>query len=213
MTVASALALASPRARLRAERGLGLLDGMDLPRAGVVEFAAPAGLGRATRLALCCCAVAQAEARAISHDGDTRWCGWLDPGASLYAPAVIEAGVDPARLLVVRPEVEDLAKIAVRMAASRVFAVLVIDRVGVPGARIADRRIRWDLAVRRLALACESSDTTVLLLSELEQARQAPLPVAMRIEITRPSADRLYLRVVKDRRGIEGSARVVALGA
>ncbi len=192
-------------------RELPLAAGIDLPRGAVVELAAPAGLGRMTQLALASCAAAQAEARAFSHDGDCRWCGWVDPSGSLYAPAVAEAGVDLERLLLVRPDAEDIAKIAVRMAASRVFAVLVIDRTGVPGARVTDTRIRWDIAVRRLALAIDNSDTTVVLLSEMEQARATPLPVAMRIELTRPSADRLSLRVVKDRRGIEGGARIVAL--
>jgi recombination protein RecA len=157
--------------------------------------------------------MAQAESRAISHDGDCRWCGWVDSRGTLYAPAVADAGVELERLLVVRPGPDDIAKIAVRMAASRVCAVLVVDRSGVPGARVIAASIRWDIAVRRLALACEGTDTTVVLLSEIEQARAAALPVAMRLELTRPSADRLSVRVVKDRRGIDSGSRVVALSA
>ncbi len=193
-------------------RGLPLAAGIDLPRGAVVELAAPAGLGRMTGLALASCAAAQAASREASLDGDCRWCGWIDPRGSLHAPAVAEVGVDLERLLLVRPDPRDIAKVAVRMAASRALAVLVIDRAGVPGARVASERIRWDVAVRRLALAIENCDTTVILASELEQARAAPLPVAMRIELGRPRADRSTLQVVKDRRGIEGGARILALG-
>jgi hypothetical protein len=202
MAAVSPLVLTRPRLVRSKDSAFALAEGIDVPRGAVVELAAPAGLGRMTRLALGVCATAQAASRQLANDGDCRWCGWIDPGASLYAPAVAEAGVALERLLVVRPGAEELAKIAVRMATSRVFTVLVIDRSGVPGARVVEERIRWDVAVRRLALACEGSDTCVLLLSDLEQARAAPLPVAMRVEITRPSADRANLHVTKDRRGI-----------
>ena len=190
---------------------LPLLAGLELPRGSVVELTAPSGLARTTQLALIACATAQRISRALSHDGDSRWCGWIDATGSLYAPAVVEAGVELTRLLVVRPDAEELAKIAVCMAASRLFSVLVLDRAGVPGASVTAKRTRWDIAVRRLALACESSDTTVILLSDEHVAKSAPLPVAMRIEVTRPDSTRLSLRVVTDRRGFEGGARFVSL--
>ncbi len=213
MAAVSPLNLARPRVARSAGSAIALAEGVDLPRGAVVELAAPAGLGRATQLALGVCAAAQTDffgssadassgSRRLASDGDCRWCGWIDPGRSLYAPAVAEAGVALGRLLVAHPEPETVAKIAVRMATSRVFAVLVVDRVGVPGARVAEEKIRWDVAVRRLALGCEGTDTCVLLLSELEEARAAPLPVAMRIEVARPSAERVSLHVTKDRRGI-----------
>lgn len=187
------------------------LAGIELPRGAVIELAAPTGLGRATRLALHACASAQRVSRAVSQDGEPRWCGFVDPTGSLYAPAVVESGVDLERLLVVRPDAEEIAKIAVRMATSRLFAVLVIDRVGVPGAAATRTRTRWDVAVRKLALACEPTDTTVLVLSDIERAREDALPVAMRIELLRPAPDRLSMRVVKDRRGGASGARLVTL--
>jgi len=211
--------------RARSTPALPLLAGLDLPRGSVVELTAPAGLARTTQLALTACAEAQRRSRAVSHDGDARWCGFIDATSSLYAPAVVEAGVALERMLVVRPDVDDVAKVAVRMAASRLFAVLVVDRVGVPGASPSSSRARaaassrssavtrWDIAVRKLALACESSDTTVLLLSDEHTATYEALPVAMRIELTRPATDRVRLQVVKDRRGLEGGARLVSLTA
>lgn len=206
------LSLALPTSLARRDAtGLPLLAGVDVPRGGVVELAAPNGLARTTQLALSACATAQRLSRAISHDGDSRWCGWVDARGTLYAPAVAEAGVELSRLLVVRPEPEELAKVAVRMATSRLFSVLVVDRVGVPGASLPATKTRWDIAVRKLALACESSDTTVLLLSDETVAQREALPVAMRLELTRPDHAQMQLRVVKDRRGVTSGARMISL--
>ncbi|MBM4358547.1 MAG: recombinase A [Deltaproteobacteria bacterium] len=212
LPLASRLRELLPSVTARGE-SLPLIDGIDLPRGAVVELAAPMGLGRATQLALTACANAQRISRAIAHDGEPRWCGFVDPTATLHAPAVAEAGVALERLIVVRPEPESIAKVAVRMATSRVFAVLVVDRCGVPGAELDAPRTRWDIAVRRLALACESTDTTVIVRSELERARSDSLPVAMRIELTRPEAQLAKLTVVKDRRGTAGGVRLLELAA
>ena len=101
----------------------------------------------------------------------------------------------------VRPDPEDVARISVRVTASGVFSVVVIDRSGVPGAELGEIRARWNIAVRRLALAAEANSTTVLLLSTTSVARKEALPTAMRLELSRPSHDRLSLRITKDRRG------------
>src|SRR2546421_6298879 len=70
-----------------------------LPR-GVVELAAPRALGGGTSIAL--------AAMRAAHARDARaWCAWIDPEATLYAPGVAAAGVDRARLLVVRPPREE----------------------------------------------------------------------------------------------------------
>jgi recombination protein RecA len=194
-----------------------------LPRGGVVEIASPRGLARATSIALAACAGAQAEARLRGgEETEGAWCAWIDPMGSLYAPAVARAGVDLARLLVVRPPIcaralcghppaqprsaqeppsATLARVAVRMATSRAFLVLVIDAVGVPGAWQGEDLARWVNVVRKLALAMEGSDGAVLLLTDRLAARPMPLPVAMRIEVERPAEDRLTIRVAKDRRG------------
>lgn len=181
-----------------------------LPRGAVVELSAPQGLARATTLALSLCASAQAEARHRSND-DTQgaWCAWLDPTATLFAPGAVRAGVDLERLLVIRPALEDLARVAVRVAQSQAFSVVVIDTAGVPGCRGEMRLDRWVTIVRRLALAIEGTDTTILLLTDANASRAMPLPAAMRIEIERLAEDKLGLRVAKDRAGrVTGSCAI-----
>jgi recombination protein RecA len=206
-----------PLARLRARHlvvparpkslplGLGPIDALlpdaGLPRGAVVEICSPAGLGHATRLALAACASAQREARAQSA---CAWCGWIDTSRTLFAPGVLAAGVDLERLLVVRPPPEALARIAVRLGSSQLFSLLVVERAGVPGMRSSEVRARWSTTVRRLGLAVESSECTVVLLSSTEQLRAEPLPVAMRIELGRPSSDRLSFRIAKERYGRVG---------
>ncbi len=201
-----------------------------LPRGAVVELTAPQGLARSTTLALSLCASAQAEAR-LRGESDTRgaWCAWLDPAfeargsgspsasfapnpGTLFAPALARAGVDLERLLVVRPTLEDLARVAVRVAACHAFSVVVVDTAGVPGCRGEVRLDRWVNIVRRLALAVEGSDTTVLLLTDASASRAMPLPAAMRIELERLAEDRLGLRVAKDRRGRVTGAQSIELG-
>jgi hypothetical protein len=196
--------------------GLGRLDEAlpeaGLPRGAVVEIAAPRGLARGTTIALAACASAQSEARLRGGRATSgAFCAWLDPGESLFAPAVARAGVDLERLLVVRPPVESLARVAVRVAESRAFKVVVIDTAGVPGGMLVERLDRWPNIVRRLALAVERSDSAILLLTDSEAARALPLPVAMRLEVTRLSEDRVTVRVAKERRGRVSSPMPVEL--
>ncbi|MEZ4298258.1 MAG: recombinase A [Polyangiaceae bacterium] len=193
-----------------------LLPEGGLLRGGVVEIAASRGLAKATTLALAACASAQAEARLRGGGLATQgaWCGWVDTTGSLHAPSVMASGVDLARLLVVRPPPEKLAKVAVRMAESRAFSVLVVDAAGALGDhdRIRSDEVgRWATTVRRLSLAIENSDRTIVLLTDLWAQRPMVLPVAMRIEVERPSTDRLHVRVGKDRFGRVTSKSAVPL--
>jgi hypothetical protein len=193
-----------------------LLPEGGLLRGGVVEIASARGLAKATSLAAAACASAQAEARLRGGGLATAgaWCAWVDSTGSLFAPFAAAAGVDLARLLVVRPPVEKLAKVAVRAAESRAFGVLVVDTVGALGdhdrAR-SDEVGRWSTTVRRLSLAIEGSDRVILLLTDLWAHRPMVLPVAMRIEIERPAEGRLFVRVGKDRYGRVTSKTPVAL--
>ncbi len=191
-----------------------------LLRGAVVEIASPYGLARATSIALAACASAQAEAKLRGGEGTAgAWCAWIEAGdskagpppTSLFAPAVARAGVDLGRLLVIRPPADALARVAVRTAASRVFSVIVVDLAGVPGRRQDQRLDRWVNPVRRLAMAVEGQDATVLLLTDALAPRSLPLPVAQRLEIERPAMDRLLLTVAKDRRGRVAPPRSVAL--
>lgn len=183
-----------------------LLPEGGLLRGGVVEIAASRGLAKSTSLALAACASAQAEARLRGGGLATQgaWCAWVDTTGSLHAPFVEAAGVDRSRLLVVQPPANKLAKVAVRMAESRAFSVLVIDTVGALGdaERLRQDEVgRWATTVRRLSLAIEGSDRAIVMLTDLWSRRPMVLPVAMRIEIERPATDRMFVRVGKDRYG------------
>jgi recombination protein RecA len=65
--------------------------------------------------------------------------------------------------------------------------------------------------VRRLALAIEGMETTVLLLTDALAPRPLPLPVALRLEMERVAPERLLVTVAKDRRGRVAAPRTVLL--
>lgn len=174
-----------------------------LPRGSVIEVTSPAGLSGATRLALAACASVQREStqETMAQDDQPPWCAWVDASHSLFAPGVLQTGVDLEQLLVVRPEPSDIARVAVRLVTSQLFSIVVVDRCGIPGAEIRPPKIRWDVATRRLALALQGTRCSVLLLSTTRLARTQTLPTAMRIELSKPSNQHIEFRVAKDRRG------------
>ncbi len=196
-----------------------------------MELSSPHALGAVTSLALAACAAAQREARFRSGDARTlgAMCGFVDPWETLYAPSLARHAVDSTRLIVVRPPLGNLARVAVRMAESKAFSVLSVDLKGVPGASTHEGRDqerdqtvaleRWSTVVRRLAIAIEHTDTTVLLLTDRLQHRVMPLPVALRLEVDRPALAvgsssfeeaplPWHIHVAKDRLGrVSGSSR------
>lgn len=185
-----------------------------LPRGAVVEIASPRMLGRATAIALRACAAFQAEARLRSGDTTSgAWCAFIDPWSTLHAPAVVASGVDPARLLVVRSPIEALSRVAVRVAESRIFGVVVLDTSSVPGIAPTGgiRLDRWGTVVRRLSLAVERTDTTVVLLTDRSAPRAMPLPVALRLEVSSTLSGSVQLRVAKDRHGRVAAPALVSL--
>jgi recombination protein RecA len=184
------------------------LPGGGISRGEVVELSVAGGAATATSLALAACRAAQAQGR--ERGGESAWCAFVDPSGTLHAPGVARAGVDLERLLVVRPPLEALSRVAVRLVESQAFAVTVIDTAGVPGASLVVPLGSWPRVVRRLALALAGSEAVVLLVTDAGAPRPLPLPVAQRIELSRPTADRLTVRVAKDRRGRLSSPRTVA---
>jgi len=225
----SMLQTSAPLERLRARHlvleptapslpfGLAALDALlpdgGLPRGAVVELCAASGLGQSTRLALAACGAAQRQAGDHARLGrHGAWCAWIDVSSALFAPGVVRAGVELERLLVLRPRPEMVTRLAVRLAASQLFSVLVVERVGVPGTGLELPRARWELTTRRLALALEGSECTVVLLSSLARARAEQLPVALRLELTRPEHEQLQVRVSKERHGRLRGPERIALG-
>ena len=169
--------------------------------------------------------IAIAAMRTLHAADSNAWCAWITPShagvPSLYAPALVQAGVDLERLLVVRPPPQALARTAVKVASSGAFGLVVIDaphRHDLGGARTSPKRSAaaapvhdaGTVVVRKLALAAEEYGTTSLLLTSALAQRAVPWPVAMRLEVER-RPDALSIRVTKDRRGHGSSQHVVRL--
>jgi len=176
-----------------------------LPR-GVIELAAPHAHGGGTTLALAAC-------RAAQRDDPQAHCAWLEAAAGprLYAPEGRAAGVDLARLLVVRAPREALSRVCVKVLATGAFPLVVVAPSRACRAPEVRERVPPldERAVRRFALAAEESAARVLLLTDM-YASHTPWPVALRLELERlPEA--VHVRVARDRRGRVGATRTVPL--
>jgi recombination protein RecA len=192
-----------------------LLPDGGLPH-GVVELAAPGALGGSTSFALAAVRAGQARSKGA-------WCAWLDPEGTLHAPGVAAAGVDLARMLVVRPPRPQLGRIAVKVTGAGAFEVVVIDFDAVPGASKAagagrgagpegsPKKKAWapEVLVRKLAITAETTGATILLLTDSTRPRPMQWPVALRLELSRPNRNDLVVRVAKDRRGRVGLVKTV----
>lgn len=179
-----------------------------LPRGSVIELSIHGGSALGTSLGLAACRAAQQSA--VERGGKVPWCAFLDPGATLYAPGVAAAGVDLERLLVVRPSLEALSRVALRIVESAACVVTVIDLLGVPGQPLSVNLTAWLRVVRRLAMGVDGTPNSVILLTDAAEQRPLPLPVAQRIELERPSEGKLSVRIVKDKHGRISSPRSIA---
>jgi hypothetical protein len=179
-----------------------------LPRGAVIELSIHGGSALGTRLGLAACRSAQQAA--VVQGGSVPWCAFLDPSGTLYAPGVAAAGVVLERLLVVRPSVEALSRIALRIVETAACAVTVIDLVGMPGQPLNVNLSAWLRVVRRLAMGVDGTSHSVILLTDAAEQRPLPLPVAQRIELERPSEGKLLVRVAKDKHGRVSSPRPIA---
>jgi recombination protein RecA len=185
-----------------------VLPDRGLPRGAVVELAVQGGSALGTSLGLAACRAAQQAA--VAQGGSVPWCAFLDPSGTLYGPGVAAAGVDLERLLVVRPSVEALGRVALRIVESAVCAVTVIDLLGVPGQKLSVNLTAWLRVVRRLAMGVDGTSHSVILLTDASEPRPLPLPVAQRIELERPNEGKLSVRVAKDKHGRVSSPRSIA---
>jgi recombination protein RecA len=171
---------------------------------GVVELAAPRALGGGTSIAL-------ALVRAAGARDARAWCAWVDPEGTLYAPAVAAAGVELGRLLVVRPPAADAGRIAVKVAEAHAFDVIVVDGLSKAPSRrgrAAPKGVRDEILIRKLSLAAERGGSTILLLTDSLAPREAPWPVALRLELGR-APGHLVVQVAKERRGRGGLSKVL----
>jgi hypothetical protein len=184
------------------------------PQGSVVELASPANLGHGLGVALAACSASQGAS--VRRGGEMAWCAFLDPDRTLFGPAVQASGVSLERFLVLRPARHLLAKVAVRVALSHIFSVIVVDVAAVPGVSLSTKAHRaesmdvWSKVTRRLSLAVEKTPTTVFLLTRSEAHRPAALPAAMRVELECAGPESLFVRVAKDRFGRVTSPRQIA---
>src|SRR5690606_28053572 len=135
-----------------------LLQG-ELSQGGVVELASEGGVALGTSIALRACHRIQQEA--LTAHQVMPWCAFIDPTESLYAPGVHAAGVDLSKLLIVRPTEENIARVALRLAESKMFPLVVVDLMGLPNQPLDLSLGPWVKVVRRLVLALERSPQTV----------------------------------------------------
>lgn len=176
--------------QLRAEQGLlrGQVNELCVARSG----------GQATTLALSACVQAQRQGLALgSNEG--HWCAFVDPSASLYAPGAQALGVRLDRLLVVRPPLESLTAVTLRLVRSQVCVLVVVDTAGVPGHPLNVDLGAWVRVVRQMTVALEGTLSSVLLLTDAGARRPLSLPVARRIELHRPNPEQLSLTITRDR--------------
>lgn len=169
------------------------LPGGGLLRGAVVELAVRGATALATSLALRACRAAQAQGPV--------WCGFVDPSGSLHAPGVASHGVSLERLLVVRPLLEDLGRVALRLVEARALSVVVVDTLGTPERPLDVHLGPWVRGVRRLSQTLQGTESTVLLLTDQDAPRPLALPVAQRIELSRKSEREISLAVTRDPRG------------
>jgi recombination protein RecA len=184
-----------------------LLPDRGLPGGAVVELAVRGAASLASSLVLG--AFRSAQQLALNCGGDAAWCAFIDPSQTLYAPGVAASGVDLEHLLVVRPPLDALGRVALRLAESQAFAVIAIDALGVPGAELNVALGTWARVIRRMAMSIEGTPSSILLVTDANAPRPLPLPVALRLEIARPSDNRLSVRIAKERHGRVSGTRSV----
>jgi hypothetical protein len=166
------------------------LPGGGWPLATLIELLVPAaGVGE-VRLLL-------PALRSLTAAGtEPRWVAWLAPPHLPYAPALADAGLDPARMLVVRP----------REGLDRLWAMEQALRSGACAAVLGWAGEARDPMLRRLKLAAEEGDTPAFLLRPAAH-RNETSPAALRLALTARD-DGLDVEVLKSR---SGPARVERL--
>lgn len=184
----------------------GALPDGGLPQGQVVELL---GVGTCLSTSVCLGAIREAQQRAGLQGGEA-WGAFIDPGRTLYAPAVARAGVQLDRLLVLHPNPKDLSRVAIQLAEARAFAVIVVD---LQNAEREYSTREWSRAVRRIALAIENTKATVLLLTSARTQRGlSALPVGLRVQLSRITSERVSLTIAKDKQGRVGEARSLHAG-
>ncbi len=158
-----------------------VLSGGGWPRGALTEILMPQqGIG-ALRL------LAPALAR-LSRDD--RWICWVAPPYIPYAPALVGAGIDLSRVLLVHPRAQQ----------DGLWAVEQSLRSGTCSAVLAWPTLDDATVLRRLQLAAEAGDALGFLFRP-GQLMQRPSPAALRIQLEPGPGGDLSLFILKRRGG------------
>jgi len=136
-----------------------------------------------------------------ARDGESpRWIAWLGPPHLPYAPALASAGLDPARMLVVRSS-------ASRPVGSSLWAMeqALRSRACVAALGWVDRADGQSL--RRLKLAAEEGGSLGFLFRSRDHARE-PSPATLRL-LLEPRDGTLDVHILKSRGGLPGTVEAV----
>jgi hypothetical protein len=159
----------------------GLLPGGGWPRGALTEILMPRqGIG-ALRLLM------PALAR-LSHDD--RWICWVAPPHIPYAPALVTAGVDLSRVLLVHPRAQQ----------DGLWALEQSLRSGNCGAVLAWPTLGDASVLRRLQLAAEAGDALGFLFRP-QRFVERPSPAALRIQLDTQVDGNLSVSILKRRGG------------
>lgn len=160
------------------------LPGGGWPLATLTELLlATAGIGEIRLLLPALCTLS------ATTPGEPRWIAWLAPPHLPYAPALADAGLDPARMLVIRP----------RAGLDMLWAMEQALRSGACAAVLGWTAVTGDQALRRLKLAAEEGGSPGFLFRPPSH-REESSPAALRILLTARDAA-LDIEILKSRGG------------
>jgi hypothetical protein len=124
----------------------------------------------------------------LSHDD--RWICWVAPPHVPYAPALMAAGIDLSRVLLVHPKAQQ----------DGMWAVEQSLRSGNCGAVLAWPMLGDTSVLRRLQLAAEAGDALGFLFRS-KRFVDRPSPAALRIQLDAQSDGKLSVSILKRRGG------------
>ncbi len=121
---------------------------------------------------------------------EPRWIAWLAPPHLPYAPALADAGLDPARMLVIQP----------RAGLDLLWAMEQALRSGACAAVLGWTGAAGDQQLRRLKLAAEEGQSPAFLFRPSSQ-REESSPATLRLSLTARDAC-LDIEILKSRGGM-----------
>lgn len=160
------------------------LPGGGWPLATLIELLVPtAGVGEIRLL------LPALRALCVATPGAPRWIAWLAPPHLPYAPALADAGLDPARMLVIRP----------RAGLDMLWAMEQALRSGACAAALGWIGAAGDQALRRLKLAAEEGGSPGFLFRPPSHRTESS-PAALRLALAACDVG-LDIEILKSRNG------------